>query len=181
MLIQVHKTSDILERLRTINCVWRRLRVHLIWFGIFFASVSPAAVHAQGDNELENCNAQVLDLYRSGKYAEAIAIAERALALTEKLRGLDHPSVAVSLNNLAQLLKATNRQAEAEPLMRRALAIDEKHFGFEAPEVAIRVERAWQDCFRMPTGQGRPSPSIAARWRSMKNTTVPSIQMWQQI
>jgi hypothetical protein len=33
--------------------------------------------------------------------------------------------VAIRLNNLAQLLQATNRFAEAEPLMRRALAIVE--------------------------------------------------------
>ena len=30
--------------------------------------------------------------------------------------------MAIQLNNLAQLLEATNRLAEAEPLMRRALA-----------------------------------------------------------
>ena len=37
--------------------------------------------------------------------------------------GKDHPDTATSLNNLAQLLKATNRLAEAEPLMRRHLEI----------------------------------------------------------
>ena len=40
------------------------------------------------------------------------------------------------LNNLAQLLQATNRLAEAEPLMRRALAIDEQSFGPDHPNVA---------------------------------------------
>ncbi len=49
----------------------------------------------------------------------------RALSIDERSLGPDHPNVAVGLNNLAQLLKATNRLAEAEPLMRRALAIDE--------------------------------------------------------
>ena len=37
--------------------------------------------------------------------------------------GEDHPRVAVQLNNLAQLLKATNRLSEAEPLMRRMVLI----------------------------------------------------------
>jgi hypothetical protein len=37
----------------------------------------------------------------------------------------DHPDMAIRLNNLGQLLNATNRLAEAEPLMRRALAIAE--------------------------------------------------------
>ena len=40
------------------------------------------------------------------------------------------------LNNLALLLKATNRLADAEPLMRRALAIDEVRYGAVHPELA---------------------------------------------
>ena len=47
--------------------------------------------------------------------------------------------MAISLNNLAALLRATNRLAEAEPLYRRALAITEKSFGPERPAVAIRL------------------------------------------
>ena len=47
--------------------------------------------------------------------------------------------MASNLNNLALLLKDTNRLAEAEPLMRRALAIDEKSYGPDHPEVAIRL------------------------------------------
>ena len=58
------------------------------------------------------------------------------MAIFEKSFGADHPHVAVAINNLAQLLQATNRLGEAEPLMRRALAIDEASFGPEHPEVA---------------------------------------------
>ena len=61
----------------------------------------------------------------------------RALAIDEKSYGPEHPNVATDLNNLAQLLKATNRLEQAEPLMRRALAIDEKSYGPEHPNVAI--------------------------------------------
>ena len=61
----------------------------------------------------------------------------RALSIDEASFGADHPNVARDLNNLAQLLQATNRLAEAEPLMRRALSIDEASFGAEHPEVAI--------------------------------------------
>jgi tetratricopeptide (TPR) repeat protein len=46
-------------------------------------------------------------------------------------------NTATILNNLALLLKDTNRLEEAEPLMRRALAIDEKSYGPEHPKVAI--------------------------------------------
>ena len=63
----------------------------------------------------------------------------RALAIDEKSVGPDHPNVASDLNNLAQLLQATNRLAEAEPLMRRALAINEKSVGPEHPSVAMTL------------------------------------------
>ena len=43
----------------------------------------------------------------------------RTLAIDEKSYGPDHPNVARDLNNLARLLKDTNRVEEAEPMMRR--------------------------------------------------------------
>ena len=80
----------------------------------------------------------------------------RALAIDEESFGPDHPAVASRLNNLAQLLQATNRLAEAEPLMRRALAIDEKSFGSEHPDVAA-ASTTWPSCCRPPTGWPKPS------------------------
>ena len=68
----------------------------------------------------------------------------RALAIDETSYGPDHPNVAIRLNNLAQLLQATNRLAEAEPLMRRALAIDEKSYGPDHPDVAIDLNNLAQ-------------------------------------
>jgi tetratricopeptide (TPR) repeat protein len=68
----------------------------------------------------------------------------RALEITEKSFGPEHPSVSIRLNNLAQLLKATNRLKEAEPLMRRALEINEKSFGPEHPDVAIDLNNLAQ-------------------------------------
>jgi tetratricopeptide (TPR) repeat protein len=58
------------------------------------------------------------------------------LAIDEHSFGPAHPDVATALNNLALLLKATNRLDEAEPLMRRALAIDEQSFGSDHPNFA---------------------------------------------
>ena len=48
-------------------------------------------------------NAEVLRLYRAGKYAEATQIAKRQLALAEKAQGIDHPNVGASLTNLVRL------------------------------------------------------------------------------
>jgi hypothetical protein len=46
-----------------------------------------------------------------------------ALAIWEQSLGFDHPNVASALNNLAQLLQATNRLEEAELPMRRHVEI----------------------------------------------------------
>ena len=61
---------------------------------------------------------------------------KRALAISEKALGPEHPDVATSLNNLALLYQAQGRYAEAEPLHKRALAISEKALGPEHPDVA---------------------------------------------
>jgi hypothetical protein len=45
------------------------------------------------------------------------------LVIDELSLSPDHPNVAIRLNNLARLLKATNRLGEAEPLMQRAVGI----------------------------------------------------------
>ena len=66
------------------------------------------------------------------------------------------PNVARDLNNLAQLLQATNRLAEAEPLMRRALAIDEQSYGKDHPE-SPQISITWLRCSRPRTGWRRPS------------------------
>jgi tetratricopeptide (TPR) repeat protein len=72
-------------------------------------------------------------------HAEAEPLYRRTLAIAEDSLGLDHPTVAIRLNNLATFLRGTNRLGEAEPLMRRALAIDEKSFGPDHPEFATNL------------------------------------------
>src|SRR5262249_14182367 len=47
----------------------------------------------------------------------------------------DHPDVAVSLNNLAELYGVQGRFADAEPLHKRSLAIREKTLGPDHPLV----------------------------------------------
>jgi Tfp pilus assembly protein PilF len=59
-------------------------------------------------------------LNNRAEHGEAEPLYRRALAIDEKSLGPEHPNVAIRLNNLAELLSATNRLAEAEPLYRRA-------------------------------------------------------------
>jgi len=62
-------------------------------------------------------------LLTKASYGEAEPLMQRALAIDEASYGPDHPNVARDLNNLAQLLQATNRLEEAEPLMQLHLVI----------------------------------------------------------
>jgi len=80
-----------------------------------------------------------LSFYQLAEWAEAEPVLDRALAMAEKSFGQEHPDVATALNNLAELLRTTNRFAQAEPLIRRALAIDEKTFGKEHPNIATAL------------------------------------------
>jgi tetratricopeptide (TPR) repeat protein len=81
---------------------------------------------------------------RVARYNDAEPLLRRALEIDESIYDPDHPEVAIRLNNLAQLLLATNRLAEAEPLMRRALEIDERSYGSDHPIVAIRLNNLAQ-------------------------------------
>jgi tetratricopeptide (TPR) repeat protein len=79
-------------------------------------------------------------LEQQGRYDDAIRLTSEALAIREKLLGPDHPDLAKSLNNLAQLYVEKGRLTEAEPLYRRGLAILEKSRGPDDPDVATIVD-----------------------------------------
>ena len=63
-------------------------------------------------NEL---NAQALQLYKQGKYAEAIPIAQEGLRVAEATFGDSHIAVAASAYLLANLHFHRGSYAEAEP------------------------------------------------------------------
>ncbi len=74
-----------------------------------------------------------------GQFSRAEPLSRRALAIAEDRYGSDHHNVAAALNNLAILLRETNRLGEAEPLCRRALAIRERSLGPDHPAVATAL------------------------------------------
>jgi len=80
-----------------------------------------------------------LYLFTRASYKEAEPLYRRVVEIFEKLYGKDHPNVAATINNLAQLLQATNRLKEAEPLMRRVVKIFEKSYGNNHPNVATAL------------------------------------------
>ncbi|MEB3335178.1 MAG: tetratricopeptide repeat protein [Cyanobacteriota bacterium] len=69
-------------------------------------------------------------------FTEALKWYELGVQKCEEKLGPEHPSTTAALNNLAQVLQATNHLEEAEPLMRQALEIDEVSYGPDHPNVA---------------------------------------------
>lgn len=92
-----------------------------------------------GLKEADRLNEQVLNLYQEGKYTTALPLAERALAIREKILGKLHPDVATSLNNLGLLYDAQGNYQQAELLYLRSLAIIEKLLGKEHRNVATSL------------------------------------------
>ena len=94
----------------------------------------------QALDEAKQLNQKASELYKAGKYNEAIPYAKQVLEIYEKILGKDHPNVATSLNNLAGLYKVIGRYSEAEPLYKRSLEIREKALGREHPSVAQSLD-----------------------------------------
>ena len=59
-----------------------------------------------------------------------------SLAMRKKRLGAEHPDVAMSLNNLADVLISEDKTADAEAVQREALAMQRKLLGNEHPDVA---------------------------------------------
>ncbi len=62
----------------------------------------PAAASGQSA-ELDDAYKRTMELYTQGRYQQALPFAEKALKLAEHEFGSDHPTSAMTLNNLAGL------------------------------------------------------------------------------
>src|SRR5262249_38057145 len=130
--------------------------------GVLFVGTSSIPL-AQQTDDINELNKRVLELYRAGRYSDAIQIAQRVLAIREKALGRDHPDVAGALNNLARLYSDQGRYADAEPLYRQSLAISEKVLGRDHPDVA----RSLNGLAVLYVDQGRYADAEALYQRSL--------------
>jgi CHAT domain-containing protein/Tfp pilus assembly protein PilF len=103
------------------------------------SSLTVAQNHEGQLAKAKQLNQQADQLYKAGRFAEAIPLAERSLAIRERVLGPEHLDTATSLNNLASLYQANGDYTRAAPLYERALAIGERVRGPEHPEVAISL------------------------------------------
>lgn len=79
---------------------------------------------------------QITQLNASGKYAEAMSLAERHVDLARERYGENRSEFATALNWQASLYKTQGLLAEAAPLFERAVAIIENTLGFDHLDVA---------------------------------------------
>ena len=112
------------------------------------AIAAPAGAQAQGAADLDALNKQVVQLLGQDNYKEATAIAEKALAVAERVLGPEHPDTLTNVNLLATLYQAQGRYSEADPLFMRVLADRERVLGPEHPATlasAASLARIFQD------------------------------------
>ncbi|MEM8600448.1 MAG: tetratricopeptide repeat protein, partial [Bacteroidota bacterium] len=113
------------------------MRFHLILWLLF-----PLILQAQEAETApslavaDSLESDVEALYDSGRYAEAILLAQEALSIREGVLDPEHLDVAKSLSDLAVLMRVTGDYAAARSLVERALAIREAQLGPDHPDVA---------------------------------------------
>ncbi|MGB3517845.1 MAG: CHAT domain-containing protein [Elainellaceae cyanobacterium] len=107
--------------------------------------------------EANRLDQQMIQLYQQGQYAEAIPLARQAVDIRETALGGNHPDVASTLNNLAELYRAQGNYAAAEPLHQRSLDIKEAALGNNHPSVAASLNNL-AELYRAQGNYGAAEP-----------------------
>ena len=118
---------------------WLRRGAALIVLATLLATAGSTRAQAQGADDLATLNAKVEQLFKAGKFADALPVARMAAQTAEKQHGPDHLAVTGPLLILAEVLGGLDRVPEGEPFERRALAIREKVLGPNHPDTAAAV------------------------------------------
>jgi CHAT domain-containing protein/Tfp pilus assembly protein PilF len=87
-------------------------------------------------HEARKLSAAIVRLYRASKYDQARRLGEHAWEIRERVLGPEHPDVASSLYDLANLYWIKGDYAKAEPFYQRALTISEKALRRAHPDVS---------------------------------------------
>jgi CHAT domain-containing protein len=150
-----------MNKIKTIVKKW----VLLIALGaIALPNISPAAIAGQTivaqQSELaeaQKLNQQAIQLYQQGRYADAIPLVEKALAIREKLQGSNHLDVAATLYLLSALYSEQGNPAKAESLLASNLAILNKAIatnGDTDPKIAQSIAQSLNDLAALYADRG---------------------------
>ena len=104
-----------------------------------WASSSPAQQSAIIEGN--NIQRKGEELFREGKYQQALELVHRSIELQGLIFESQHPKYAASLGRLADLYQAQGQYEEAVSVIRQALAIEEKVLGSSHPDVATSLNK----------------------------------------
>ena len=107
---------------------------------IFSGATDLAWKHSARATTAADLDRQISELRTAGKIAQAVPLAQQALALAVDRDGRDSGAVANALITLADLYIDQGRKAEAEPLLRRALEII-KEAGAGSDQIAATEQK----------------------------------------
>jgi len=121
---------------------------------VLLLTVSIVGLASAQETKWKELSAQVEQLQKQGKYADALPVAQEALQVAEATFGSEHTNTANALNNLRDIQVALGKYAEAEPFLSRSLELKEKGLGPESIEVA-QIDRLSQDLVYLIAGFSR--------------------------
>jgi TonB family protein len=117
--------------------------------------------------EAEKLNGEVILLFKKGKYDEALPLAARVVAITEKILGPDHPHLASALRNLAEIQVAKGKREDGLTTYRRYLSIHEKLLGADNPKLIDALDRYL--CLLAVSGQRDEALEVEKRLYKLDN------------
>jgi CHAT domain-containing protein/tetratricopeptide (TPR) repeat protein len=115
------------------------------------------ALNADVYEAVKALDAQLVPLYKQGKYAQAIPFVERQLKLEESRLGIEHRNTLTTVENLATLHKELGNYGEAERLYRRSLETHERSYGkddLDIPDVANKLAVLYRAMGRYTEAEG---------------------------
>src|ERR1700726_5349668 len=102
-------------------------RFRLIFLSLTLAIAALSSMQdATAQSDLAAMNQQVIRLYQSGQKTEAIALAEKTVAIARQRLGADNKVTGILLSQLGNLYRDTGRFADAENALKTAVAILER-------------------------------------------------------
>lgn len=152
---------------------WRAIvAASLLWIGLGAASL--AQQPSQAIDDIEALNLEAGRLSRDGRFAEAVPIAQRVLALAEARFAPNDPNLATALNNLAYMHFAQH-SAEAVPLYLRLLSIydsaPDRHAEAKVWDALVNLDALYR-------AQGRVADAepFAARARTIERNIATTFE-----
>lgn len=97
--------------------------------------------HSEQLAKADQLDAEVVKLFSAQEYEKALVLARQVVETRERILGPDHLMVALSLQNVAELLIAKKKPKEAGDVYRRSFTIYEKVGSGKDPKLIRSLER----------------------------------------